>query len=230
MTKHSDQPTVQEVIVEKQDTLETITGFWSRNSKQILIAVGALLAIAGGVIGYKILVSEPNIKKANEALFRAETFFRQDSLQLALKGDAVNPGFEKIITKYAGTEAANLAHYYAGASYLRLGDFNNAIKHLKDFSTGSKQIQARATALLADAYAESGKKEEAAPLYMKAGQMFPEDAFNSSEYLYRAGLLFESLNKSKDAVAAFKLIKEKYPRSERGFEVDKYLAKLGETE
>jgi TolA-binding protein len=65
---------------------------------------------------------------------------------------------------------------------------------------------------------------------MKAGQLFPEDAFNSSEYLFRAGLLFESLNKSKDAIAALQIIKEKYPRSERGFEVDKYLAKLGDTE
>jgi TolA-binding protein len=176
------------------------------------------------------LVSEPNIKKANEALFRAESYFRQDSLQLAIKGDALNPGFEKIITKYAGTEAANLAQFYAGASYVRLGDYNNAIKHLKGFTTSSKQVQARATALLADAYAETGKKEEAASLYMKAGQLFPEDAFNSSEYLFRAGLLFESLNKSKDAIAALQIIKEKYPRSERGFEVDKYLAKLGDTE
>jgi TolA-binding protein len=221
---------VQEVIVEKQDTVDAVSGFWNKNSKNILVALAALLVIAGGVIGYRILVSEPNIKKANEALFRAESYFRQDSLQLAIKGDALNPGFEKIITKYAGTEAANLAQFYAGASYVRLGDYNNAIKHLKGFTTSSKQVQARATALLADAYAETGKKEEAASLYMKAGQLFPEDAFNSSEYLFRAGLLFESLNKSKDAIAALQIIKEKYPRSERGFEVDKYLAKLGDTE
>jgi hypothetical protein len=28
----------------------------------------------------------------------------------------------------------------------------------------------------------------------------------------------------------YKIIKEKYPRSERGFEIDKYLARLGATE
>ena len=48
-------------------------------------------------------------------------------------------------------------------------------------------------AVLADAYSELGKKDEAVDYYKKAGKYFPEDEYNSSEFLFRAGYLLESL-------------------------------------
>lgn len=211
-------------------TVERFSGFWQKNSKNILIAVVAIVVVAGGIVAYKYFVSEPGVRKANDAIYRAQEYFQQDSLSLALNGDATNPGFLKIIDKYSGTPAANLSKFYAGAIYLRQGDYANAEKYLKDFSTNSVQIKARATSLLADALSEQGKKDEAAKLYREAAGIFEKDEFNSSEYLFRAAYLYESMGKNKEAIDAYKLIKEKYPRSERGFEVDKYLARLGETE
>ena len=66
-----------------------------------------------------------------------------------------------MIKEYGGTDAGNLAHFYAGDCYLRTGDFNNAVKQLKEFSTSEKQVQARAYKLLGDAYSELGKNEDA---------------------------------------------------------------------
>lgn len=215
---------------ERNEVVDKMTGFWNKNSKTIVTALAAVIIIVGGYFGYKYFVKEPNEKKASEAIFRAESYYRQDSLKLALNGDNVNPGFVKIASKYSGTKAGNLANFYAGNCYLKIGDYANAIKYLKEFSTNSKQIEARATALLGDAYAESGKKDEAIDLYKKAGLMFEKDDYNSPEYLFRAGLLAESVGKNKDAIEMYKIIKEKYPRSERGFAIDKYLAKLGVTE
>lgn len=214
--------------VESNEVVDRVTGFWQQNSKNILIGLTAVIVIAGGIVGYKYLIAEPNERKANDAIFQAQQYFQQDSLTLALNGDATNPGFLKIIDKYSGTKAANLSKFYAGAIYLRQGDFTNAEKQLKDFSTSSLQISARAKSLLADAYSEQGKKEEAAKLYREAAGLFEKDEFNSAEYLFRSGYLYESLGKNQEAIEAYKLIKEKYPRSERGFEVDKYLARLGE--
>lgn len=214
--------------VERNDVENKVTGFWAANSKKIVIALVAVIVIVGGFFAYKALIVAPAESKASEALFRAESYYRQDSIKLALNGDNINPGFLKVISKYGGTKAANLAHFYAGSCYIKLGDFNNAVKHLKDFSTGSVQVQARATALLGDAYSELGKNEDAAAAYKKAGTMFEEDEFNSPEYLFRAGYLYESMNKNKEAIEMYKLIKEKYSRSERGFTIDKYLARLGE--
>ena len=218
--------------VENTRTIETedrITGFWQKNSRNIIVGLAAVIIVAGGVAAYKYFIAGPKLQKSDEAIFRAENYFRMDSLQLALNGDAVNPGFLKIIDRYSGTPAANLSKFYAGASYLKLGDFKNAEKWLKDFSTNSVQVNARAKSLLADAYAEQGKKEEAASLYIEAANAFEKDEFNAAEYLFRAGYLYESLGKNKEALDAYKSIKEKYPRTERGFEIDKYLARLGET-
>lgn len=221
--KHTPVEDVKEVEI-----VDRVSGFWQKNSKSIGIALGAVIVLAGGIAAYKYFISGPNTQKSNEAIFQAENYFRQDSLQLALNGDATNPGFIKIIDKYSGTPAANLAKFYAGASYLRLGDYKNAEKYLKDYSTSAVQVNARAKSLLADAYAEQGKKEEAAKLYKEAAGLFEKDEFNSSEYLFRAAYLYESMGKNAEAIEAYKALKEKYPRSERGFVADKHLARLGE--
>jgi predicted negative regulator of RcsB-dependent stress response len=204
------------------------TAFWNKNSKYIVYGFLALILIVGGYFAYKNFVQLPEERKASEAMFKAEEYFRMDSIQLALNGDASNPGFIKIISKYGGTKAGKLAKFYAGASYLKAGDFNNAIKYLKDFSTEDKLIEVRATGLLGDAYAESGKKKEAADQYKKAGTMYPSDNFNSPEYLFRAGLVFEELGNKESAIEMYSTIKDKYPNSQQGRDIEKYLARLGE--
>jgi tetratricopeptide (TPR) repeat protein len=209
-------------------TEDKLFKFWVNNSKKIILVLGVIVLAGGALYAYNALVKAPKEIKASEALFRSESYYRQDSIQLALNGDKMNPGFLEVIKKYGGTKAANLAEFYAGSCYLKLGEFENAIRHFKAFSTDSRQVQARSISLLGDAYSELGKNEEAAAAYKKAGTLFAEDDFNSPEYLFRAGYLYESLGKNKEAIEMYKLIKEKYPRSERGYSVDKYLARLGE--
>lgn len=200
---------------------------WDRYGKKAGIGLLVILLLLGGYIGYRNLVSEPNEKKASEAMFRAEEYFRMDSARLALNGDNINAGFLKIISKYSGTQAANLAAFYAGSCYLKTGDYNNAVKYLKDFSTSVKQLQVRAYGLLGDAYAELNKKEEAAGQYKKAGTYYDKDDLLSPEYLFRSGYLYESIGKTAEAISMYQLIKDKYPASQRGFDIDKYLARLG---
>ncbi len=215
--------------LEDNDAVQKVTSIWQQYGKKALIGIGAIAVIVAGYFGYKNLVSAPAEKKANEAIFTAEMYFRMDSIRLALEGDNVNPGFLKVISKYSGTEAANLAHFYAGSCYLKLGDFNNAAKQLQAFSTKEPIVAARAKALTADALSESGKKDEAAKLYREAGTLFDKDDVNSPQYLFRAGFLYESMGKNQDAIQVYKLIKEKYPQF-REYDVDKYLGRLGSVE
>jgi tetratricopeptide (TPR) repeat protein len=209
------------------DVVDQARNVWVLHGKKILIALGVLLALVVGIVGYRSFIAGPNEEKATEAMFRAQEYFSQDSVRLALNGDNLNPGFLKIIDKYGSTKAGELARLYAGTCYLKLGDFNNAVKQLKDFSTDSKQVNARALCLLGDALSEQGKTEEAADQYKKAGKVFEEDDFNSPEYYFRAGFLYESIGKKNEAIEMYSLIKTKYPRSERGFDIDKYLSRLG---
>ncbi|RYY24607.1 MAG: tetratricopeptide repeat protein [Chitinophagaceae bacterium] len=211
-----------------QHVVDRAQDFWSRYSKQILVGLTAVVVLVAGYFAYNSFVKAPKELQANEAVWKAEEYYKIDSFSLALNGDAATPGFLKVISRHDGTKAANLAKFYAGSCYLQLGDFNNAVKYLKDFSTDSKEVQLRATGLLGDAYAELGKKEEAISQYEKAGTMVEKDEFNSPEYLFRAGYLSESVNKNDDAIRFYKKIKEKYPNSQRAYDIDKYLARLGE--
>jgi len=201
--------------------------FWNRNGKYILYGLGALLLILAGYFAYQNYIVAPKETKAAEAMWKAEDYYRMDSARLALNGDGINQGFLRIISKYDGTQSGDLAKFYAGSCYLKLGDFNNAIKYLKDFSTDDKLVQLRVTGLLGDAYAEAGKKQDAADQYKKAGTSYSDDDFNSPEYLFRAGLLYQDLGKSKEAIEMFRIIKQKYSASQQGREIDKYLARLG---
>jgi tetratricopeptide (TPR) repeat protein len=201
--------------------------YWAKYGKQTSYALAVLVLLVAGFVGYKYYVQEPNEKKATEAMFRAEEYFRMDSARLALQGDNINAGFLKIMSKYSGTKAANLATFYAGCSYMKLGDYNNAIKYLKDYSTSASQVQARTFGLLGDAYSELNKKEEAVAAYKKAGTVSEKDDLISPEYLFRAGYLYESMGKNKEAIEMYQLIKDKYPNSQRGYDVDRYLARLG---
>ena len=137
------------------------------------------------------------------------------------------PPVLRIISRYDGTKAANLARLYAASCYMKLGDFNNAVRHLKEFSTDDELLEVRAAGLLGDAYAEQGKKAEAAEQYKKAGTIFEEDDLNSPEYLLRAGLLYEILGKNNEAIEMYSRIKQKYSSSQQGRDIDKYLARLG---
>lgn len=220
--KHVRHQTENEVVIERAKD------FWSKYNRLIVSICGAIIILGGGYLAYKYLVKEPKELKANDALFKAEDYFQKDSLKQALQGDGQYPGFEKVISQYGGTEAGNLAKYYAGASYLRMGDNTKAVKYLKDFSTDAKQIQARAYKLLADAYANQGKNSDALDNYKKAAHEFEEDDANSSQYLFMAAYFADRvLNDKKQAIDLYKEIKNKYPNTQYGFEADKYLAQAG---
>ncbi|MBD0332666.1 MAG: tetratricopeptide repeat protein [Chitinophagaceae bacterium] len=220
--------TEKKPLAEERQVVERARDFWSKYNKPILIASAAIIILGGGYLVYKYMFKEPQETKAAEAMFRAEQYFKIDSFQLALRGDGVNPGFVKIIDKYGGTKAGNLARYYAGACFLQTGDFAKAAKYLKDFDTKSKPVQARAYKLLGDAYAELGRNSDALAAYKKAAREFEEDDNNASEYLFMAAYFAERvMRNSKEAIQLFKELKEKYPKTEKGFEADKYLAQLG---
>jgi tetratricopeptide (TPR) repeat protein len=231
-----NQPTGQ-APVEKTSEERVVAGaqqFWSKNSKLISIALAVVVLLIGGYFAYSSFYKRPEELKAAEAIWKAEEYFRTDSVKLALNGDGINQGFLKVISKYGGTKSGNRAKFYAGACYLQLGDFNNAVKYLKDFSSNEVVANMRADGLLGDAYSELGKKDEAISYYKKAGAALPEDEVNSPEYLFRAALLLQDAGKTNEAIELAKQVKNKYPRSimpqaQGGQDIDKYLGKWGDT-
>jgi len=211
---------------ELKETIEKMQGFWQKFQTPFLIVIAVIVIGGGGWYGYREYVLKPKEEKAAEALYKAQLYFGADSSRLVLSGDGQSKGALYVISSFGGTKAANLAKYYAGVSYLHLGEFANAVKYLKDFSTDAQQIQLLAYGNLGDAYSELNKKEDAVNSYKKAASTFEKDEANSAEYLFRAALLEETSGKNKEALELYKELKEKFPRTEKGFQADKYIFRL----
>jgi len=221
--KQVELPTLD---IKNDDFALKVQGFFQKFGKQLLIGLVVIVAVAGGFYAYKELVVKPKEQKAAELMYKAQQYFSQDSSKKVLDGDESSKGVLYILSNYSGTKSANLAKYYAGVSYLKLGQFDKAIDYLKDFKTDAKQVQMVAYGCLADALAETGKKEDAVDYYQKAGTTFEKDESISSEYLFRAGLLSETIGKADKALEFYKDIKEKYPKTDKGSQIDKYISRL----
>ena len=224
------------VDVETNEIVEKAKGFWAKFSKPIIYVGTAVILVVGGWLAYKNFVAKPNEEKAAELIFPAEKLFgkmaqqgfNKDSINLVLNGgNGIATGVLKIANSYGGTTSGNRAHFIAGACYLHSNDFNNAIKHLKDFSTDATQIQTAAYLMLGDAFSELKKNDDAYCYYKKAAGYNTKDEFMTSEALFKSALFAESIGKSEDAISAFQKLKEAYPKSSHVNDVDKYLARLG---
>lgn len=208
-----------------QQSVDRAQDFYSKNKNIILVALVAVVVVIGGFIGYNRFFKEPNEKKAQEAIFAAQNYLAVDSFRLALNGDGNTYGFLQVIDKYGSTKAGNLARYSAGVCYVKLGDYQKGIEQLKAFSSDDLVLQPLANGLIGDAYMELNKADDAVSYYRKAGAA--DNELISPIYLLRAGLALEKANKPQDAIAVYKEIRQKYPQTNEGREMDKYLARLG---
>ena len=85
-----------------------------------------------------------------------------DSLyKLSLNGSEGKFGFIKIADEYSGTDAGNLANYYAGMAYLNTGKYAEAIDFLSKFKSEDIVLSAMAKGAIGDAYAQQNKSKEA---------------------------------------------------------------------
>lgn len=218
-------------VLESQNderVIEKAKDFWGKYGKLITIASVVVIVLGGGWYGYQNFVKKPKEVKAADVLFKAEEYFRMDSVTKALNGDGQSWGFLRVIDKYGGTDAGNLANFYAGSCYIKLNDNDKAIKYLKKFNGDSKPVQARAYKLLGDAFADLGKNADALSYYKKAARHFEKDEANSAESLFAAAYLADRVIKdSKEAISLYKEVKEKFPKTQQAFDADNYLAQLG---
>jgi tetratricopeptide (TPR) repeat protein len=207
----------------------------AKNQKIIFGVVGAIAIATIGYLVYDKMFATPKEEEAALEMFQAQQYFSQavnattpgDSLyNLALKGGEGKFGFLAVIDKYKGTDAANLAEYCAGVSYLNTGKYKEAVEHLDNFTTKDNVLNATAIGAKADAFVQLGTPDnlnEALGLYDKAAKATDDD-YLSPRFLYKAGQLALSLNKKADANKYFKEIKEKYSASQEGSNIDAFIA------
>lgn len=211
-------------LTEVESALTRSEQFLEANQKLIGIIIGTIVVVTVGYLGMNKFYLEPRSTEAQEQMFMAQNYFEKDSFNLALNGDGNNPGFLDIIDDFGSTDAGNLAKYYAGVSYLQLGQFDNALEYLKKFSTDDLLLGPVSVGAQGDAQLELGKTDKAISLYTEAYKMNDND-LTTPLYMLKAGELLESSNKAADALKLYETIKQKFPESNEGRNIDKYIAR-----
>lgn len=215
----------EEVIVDVAETIGKAEKYIEENRKSITAIVGGVVVIVLGYFAYTNLYLEPREKEAQEEIFFAQQYFEQDSLRLALEGNASFSGFLEIADRFSGTKAANLCNYYIGVSYLNMGEFAEAIKYLDEFESNDPILGVIATGSIGDAFLEIGQPEDALDYYERAvsGQ---ENNYVVPFYLLKAGMVAENLDKLEKANKYFTRIKKEFKDSREAESVDKYIARV----
>lgn len=195
--------------------------FIENNKKAITIGVVGVLAVVGGLLGYKKLIAEPAAMEAAEIMWKAEYYFEVDSLTKALEGDGQWPGFLSIAEDHGSTPSGNLAHYYLGAIYMQQGEFEAALDHYKKADLEDDVLRVMAVGNQGDALVELGRTDEAVKQFEKAAGMTNNELI-APMYLMKAGILHQQAANWAGAAKAFKRIATEFPTSQEASTARKY--------
>jgi tetratricopeptide (TPR) repeat protein len=192
-----------------------------QNSKALFLSLVAVVVIFLSYLGYTKYISEPNELEASNELSFPRKYYDQAStagsgidslLVLGLEGADGNYGFLDISKSYSGTNAGNLANYYAGVSYLEMKQYDKAIEYLEKFNSDDEMLGPISLGAVGDAL----------EYYLKAADR-KNNGFTTPLFLYKAGLTAMELKQFDKAESLFTKIKENYPTSDQGRDVEKFI-------
>lgn len=212
-------------IVNEDKPVKQTGSFVNENRKSLLFIAAAVLVLIAIYFIYLKAYAGPREVKAADQMHVAQEFWQQKEWDKAIKGDAGYPGFEKIISEYSNTKAANLAYYYIGIAYLNKGDYGKAIENLSNYRGDDYMVAAEALGGIGDAYVEQKKYDDAASYYSKAVDKASNN-FLSPLYLKKLGLVYEATNDKKSATEAYNKIKNDYPTSAEAQNIDAYIGRV----
>ena len=223
-----DKDSTTAEVFSKLDETATITEDWvAKNQKVIIGLVAAAAIFTIGYLGYQRFVAAPQQEEAANEMFVAQQNFQKatdgvasDSLyKLSLNGSEGKFGFLKIADEYSGTDAGNLANYYAGIAYLNTGKYTEAIDYLSKFKSDDIVLGALAKGAIGDAYSQKNQPKEALENYLKAAESNKND-FTTPRFLLKAGKTALALGNKADALKYFTDIKENYENAPEAATVD----------
>lgn len=210
----------QEKVEQSVSAVET---FFNENKKTIWGTLAAIVVIGLAVLAYQKFYAQPKIAEAQEQMFPAENSFAAGDFETALNGDGNALGFAEIVKEY-GAKAGKDVYMYAGVSALNLGNYEDAVNYLKKYNGKDEILAAKALSCLGDAYVGLEKYSSALDCYAKAAAK--ADNIFAASYLLKAGVVCEEMGQASKALDYYKQIKDKYPSSIEGYDIDKYISRI----
>ncbi len=214
---------IQEPEVNVEEALSKTEKFFETYKNHIVYGSIAIVAVVAAVLLFHHFVTVPAQQEAMAQTFTAEQYFRAGDFEKALNGDGNALGFNQIISEY-GSKSGEAVYFYAGVCNLQLGNFAEAINNLKGYKSDDAIMNARALACIGDAYAAQNDFASALSNYKSAAAA--SDNILAANYLLKAGIICEEMGKPAEALAFYQQIKDKYPASPEGYEINKYISRI----
>ena len=209
-----------EVVAEAVSKTEI---FFKENGKKMAIILAVAVVLAAGIFCWYKFAYQPAVAEAQGQMITAEQYLGKSDYETALNGDGNALGFAQIIDEY-GKKAGKSVYFYAGICELQLGNYESAIKYLKSYNGKDAILAARALACIGDAYVGLENYKTALGYFEKAAAKV--DNMFAAGYLLKAGLVAERLGEDAKALSFYNTIKDKYPQSIEGYDIDKYIGRI----
>lgn len=227
-----ENSTTAEVFNTLDETASKTEDWVIKNQKYIFVIIGIVAAGVLGYLGYKEFIAKPAQTEAMNDMFQAQKYYNEavtgaekDSLfNLALNGGEGKFGMLDIIEEHSGTEAANLANYYAGMAYLNMNDYKNAVTYLGNYTGKDEATGPIAKGAIGDAFVQLNQKEDALGYYVQAAEM-RNNELTTPMYLYKAGITALDLGKATEALKYFTKIKEDFASATEATNIDAFIGK-----
>ena len=200
-----------EQLQENENFVTKTLSFFNKYQNIIYgVIIGVLVVILAILAFNRFYLQKKNAEASAQIVQPIHWYMQGDSasLKMALEGDAENDGFLDIASGYKITKTANTANYYAGLTYLKLGQKEDAMEYLKKFKKKEDVLWYACQATIGDLYDEQGDESKAISYYEKACKS--KDPFFTPITLFKLGQMYERKGDWKKALESYETIEKNF--------------------
>lgn len=200
-----------EQLQENENFVTKVLSFFNKYQNIIYGVIIGILVIVLAIMAFnRFYVQKKNAEAAAQIVQPIQWLTKGDtaSLKMALEGDGENDGFLDIASHYKITRTANTANYYAGLTYLKLGQKEEALDYLTKFKKKEDVLWYACQATIGDLYDDQGDESKAISYYEKAVK--GKDPFFTPIALFKLGQMYERQGDWKKALAAYETIEKDF--------------------
>ena len=206
--KLSKEDLEQDLLIEYSSR---IVYFYNQNKAAVLGGGLAFILSIVLVIGYFIYSSQQE-QEAQILLGVAEQALLQNDFERALYGDEeqFTLGFTQIARNYNRTDAGNLAFYYSAVAEFELGNYEEALSYIENYSVPRGVLGVAPISMHAIILSELEQYEEAARMFERAAQ-WDNNSSTTPQNLFEAAQAYIEIGNNQKAIELLNTVIREYP-------------------
>lgn len=203
---------------------------YEKNAKYYNITALILVGLIALLFVYKYWYKEPREQEAAGAVYHIQYEFGKNDTSVAHYNLILNGETGKfrgalfLADNFSDTKSGNLAKYYAGYAYYRIGKQDKALEYLEGCSLDDDLLNGKVLALQADVYADKNEFHKAADIYSKAYYLLKDNLLFGPLYALRSGILFSKAKEEGKAISIYEDALAAYPHETISAEVNALVA------